>query len=175
MGMSAFLDTHGYSQSRSSHGPSSACSVSVSHASGLYGPSSAASVSVSNSVGGYGPQQCSADGVVRGHLGGPVLSVVATAPQAELAGGAGGVAAGQVAADAEAPQEPGRGPAAPAQQQGGGQHPQRHVESQQGHRGRGDCRGGWAGDMKAGSLHPAHSLKNFTQLHTSPTHNDDHD
>ena len=91
-------------------------------------------------------------------LDGPVLSMVAAAPQAELAGGAGGVAAGQVAADAEAPEEPGRGPAAPAQQQGGAQHAQRHVQSQQGHVDRGGYRGGCGGgrDMKDGSLHPAH-------------------
>ena len=129
------------SHSGGSYGHSSADSVSVriSLSHGSYSHSSDTSVSVN--IGGYGPQQCSADWVVWGDLGGPVLSVVAAAPQAELAGGAGGVAAGQVAADAEAPQEPGRGPATPAQQQGGGQHTQRHIESQQGHGDRVVCRG----------------------------------
>lgn len=73
---------------------------------------------------------------VRGDLCQPVLLAMGAAAGAELAGGAGRVAAGQEAADADAPKEPAGGPAAPAERHGAGHHAQDGVERQQGQGGR---------------------------------------
>lgn len=66
-----------------------------------------------------------------------MLLVVGAAAGAELAGGAGRVAAGQEATDADAPKEPAGRPATPAEHHAAGHHTQDDVENQQGQGGRG--------------------------------------
>lgn len=53
------------------------------------------------------------------------------APPAELAGRAAGVAAGQETKHTHSPQEPARGPTAPARENPAGRHTQNHIQRQQ--------------------------------------------
>lgn len=72
-----------------------------------------------------------------GHLGRDlsqtVLLVLGATPSAQLTGGTAGVAAGQETKHTHPPEEPARGPAAPAQEHRAGRHTQNHIQGQQRH------------------------------------------